>query len=171
MERRLFFALLGFLVAPVALGEDAWKWVDEDGVVHYSDVPVDGAEQVYLSEYNKKTGARISDTTELTRREETPEEFSYETLAIASPSAEQTLWNIEGNLPVSISVSPNLLRGHRIRLYFDGNAQDINGTSVTLTEVYRGVHNLRAEIIDGTGKVITVSDPIQFYVQQNSVRR
>ena len=170
MERRTIFALIGVLATSVVLAEDAWKWIDDEGVVHYSDVPVDGAEQVHLSEYSKKTGARISESTELTQREETPEEFTYETLAVTSPAAEQTLWNIEGNLPVSISVNPGLMRGHRIRLYFDGSAQDLAGTSVTLTEVHRGVHNLRAEVIDATGRVITISDPVRFYVQQNSIR-
>ncbi|MGI9201086.1 MAG: DUF4124 domain-containing protein [Woeseiaceae bacterium] len=171
METRTFFALIGILATTVVLAEDAWKWTDDEGVVHYSDVPVDGAEQVHLSEYSKKTGARISESTDLTRREEEPEEFTYETLAVTSPTAEQTLWNIEGNLPVSIAVSPNLMRGHRIRLYFDGNAQDLSGTSVTLTEVYRGVHNLRAEVIDATGRVITISEPVRFYVQQNAIGR
>lgn len=153
------------------MADDAWKWTDDDGVVHYSDVPRDGAEAVNLSEYNKKTGARVSNSTTLTRRAEEPEEFSYETLAIVSPGAEETLWNIEGQLTVRISVSPNLIQGHRIRLYYDGNAQDILGTSIQLTEVFRGVHSLRAEVIDATGKVVTVSDPVRFYVQQNSVNR
>ena len=153
------------------MADDAWKWTDEDGVVHYSDVPRDGAEAVNLSEYNKKTGARISDSTTLTRRTEEPEEFSYETLAIVSPTAEETLWNIEGRLTVRISVSPNLIQGHRIRVYYDGNAQDILGTSIQLTEVFRGVHSLRAEVIDATGRVVTTSDPVRFYVQQNSVGR
>jgi hypothetical protein len=171
MERRTIFALLGILAASAVLAEDAWKWVDDEGVVHYSDVPVEGAEQVHLSEYSKKTGARISDSTELTRREEPPEEFEYDTLAVTSPAAEQTLWNIEARLPVAIAISPNLLRGHRIRLYFDGTAQDIGGTSVTLEEVYRGVHNLRAEVIDATGRVISVSDPVRFYVQQSAIGR
>lgn len=169
MERRTIFTLLGILAASAVLAEDAWKWVDEEGVVHYSDVPVDGAEQVFLSEYNKKTGARISESTELTRREDEPEEFDYDTLAFTSPSAEQTLWNIEGRLPVAIAISPNLMRGHRIRLYFDGTAQDIGGTSVTLENVYRGVHNLRAEVIDAQGRVVSVSDPVRFYVQQSSI--
>lgn len=169
MERRTIFALLGILAASAVLADDAWKWVDDEGVVHYSDVPVDGAEQVHLSEYSKKTGARISDSTELTRREDPPEEFEYDTLAVTSPAAEQTLWNIEGRLPVAIAINPNLLRGHRIRLYFDGTAQDIGGTSVTLEEVYRGVHNLQAEVVDATGRVISVSDPVRFYVQQSAI--
>lgn len=169
METRTIFALIGILAATAAVADDAWKWTDDEGVVHYSDVPVDGAEQVHLSEYSKKTGARISNSTELSRREEPPEEFEYETLAISSPTAEQTLWNIEGSLPVSISLSPNLLRGHRIRVTFDGNAQDISGTSLTLSDVYRGVHNLQAEVIDASGRVITRSDPVRFYVQQSAI--
>lgn len=170
MQRRTIFTFVGILAATAALGDDAWKWTDDEGVVHYSDVPVDGAEQVHLSEYSKKTGARISDSTELTQRPEQPEEFTYETLAISSPAAEQTLWNIEGRLAVTIAINPNLMRGHRIRLTFDGQAQDISGTSVTLNEVYRGTHNLQAEVIDQTGRVISQTEPVRFYVQQNSIR-
>jgi hypothetical protein len=139
--------------------------------VHYSDVPREGAEAVNLSEYNKKTGARISNSTTLTRRAEEPEEFTYDTLEIIAPAAEETLWNIEGRLNVQISVNPNLLPGHGIRLYYDGTAQDILGTNAQLTEVYRGVHSLRAEVLDATGRVVTVSEPIRFYVQQNAIGR
>jgi len=171
MERPQIFVLFGALaLLSTAVAEDAWKWTDKDGVVHYSDVPREGAEVVNLSEYKKKTGARISESTTLSRRAEEPEEFNYETLAIASPAAEETLWNIEGVLDVSVTISPNLLPGHRIRLYFDGDAQDILGTSTQLTDVYRGVHNLHAEVIDATGVVVTRSDPVRFYVQQNSIR-
>jgi len=170
MERRQIFALCGVLALSAAMADDAWKWTDEDGVVHYSDVPKKGAEAVNLTEYNKKTGARISDSTTLSRREQEPEEFSYETLDIVAPAAEETLWNIEGTLNVRLAISPNLIQGHSIRLYFDGDAQDILGTSVQLTEVYRGTHNLRAEVLDRTGRVITSSDPVRFYVQQNSIR-
>ena len=154
-----------------ALADGAWKWTDDEGVVHYSDVPVEGAEQVNLSEYSKKTGARISSGTTVQRKDETPKDFDYETLVVTSPGNEETLWNIEGNLPVSVSVSPNLLRGHRLRVYFDGNAQDVSGTSFRLDSVYRGMHNLHVEVIDATGKVITRSDPVRFYVQQAAIGR
>jgi hypothetical protein len=170
MERRLILALSGVLVLSAAFADDAWKWTDEDGVVHYSDVPREGAEAVRLSEYNKKTGARIATDTTLSRPEEEPEEFSYETLEILSPSAEETLWNIEGILNVRVAINPNLIQGHGIRIYYDGDAQDILGTSTQLTEVYRGMHTLHAEVLDRTGRVITRSDPVRFYVQQNSIQ-
>jgi hypothetical protein len=46
----------------------------------------------------------------------------------------------------------------------------VQGTSFQLQEVWRGVHNLQAEVLDETGKLMIRSQPARFYVQQNSVR-
>jgi hypothetical protein len=170
MQRRSIYILLGVLAATAVLADDAWKWTDEDGIVHYSDVPVAGAEPVNLSEFTKKTGARISNGRTSRVSKEPEKEFLYDSITIASPGAGETLWNIEGLLNVSVAVSPELQRGHRIRAYFDGDARDVSGTSFQLLEVYRGTHSLQAEIVDQTGKVIMRSPANRFYVQQNSVR-
>jgi uncharacterized protein YjiK len=45
------------------------------------------------------------------------------------------------------------------------------GTSFQIEEVWRGVHNIQAEIIDDTGKLMIRSEPNRFYVQQNTVIR
>ncbi|MEQ9563507.1 MAG: hypothetical protein RLN69_13390, partial [Woeseiaceae bacterium] len=92
-----------------------------------------------------------------------------ESLSIASPAAEETLWNIEGVLNVSLSLSPALQSGHRVRVYFDGTPQMVSGTSFQLEGVYRGVHNLQAEVIDPSGKLMIRSQPSRFYVQQNAI--
>jgi hypothetical protein len=162
------------LAATLAVADDAWKWVDSDGVVQYSDVPVEGAELVDISEYSRQTGARISRSTPTTA---TPTQttaqapFRYESITISSPAAEETLWNIEGVLSVSVSLSPGLQSGHRVRAYFDGQERMVPGTSFTIDEVYRGVHNLQVEVIDATGKLMIRSQPNRFYVQQNLVKR
>ncbi len=63
METRAIFALLGIFAAASA-SADVWRWVDENGVVHFSDTPVEGAEQVDVSESARTTGARVyRDTT------------------------------------------------------------------------------------------------------------
>lgn len=170
MQRRSIFILVGALAATAVLADDAWKWTDEDGVVHYSDVPVAGAEAVNLSEFNKKTGARISNGRRSSSTNEPPENFVYDSITIASPTAEETLWNIEGLLNVSVAVSPGLQQGHRIRAYFDGEARDVGGTNFQILDVYRGTHSLQAEIVDSTGRVILRSPASRFYVQQNSLR-
>ncbi len=159
----------------MALADGAYTWVDEDGVVHFSDVPVEGAEVINLSEYSRTTGARIAPTRSQNRNTSndaatpTPA-FRYESISVTVPGAEETLWNIEGVLKVTVSVSPPLQSGHQIRAYFDGEARTVGSTSFTINEVYRGVHNLQVEVVDSTGKLMIRSQTNRFYVQQNSIR-
>jgi hypothetical protein len=175
MQSRSIFLLTAIFAATCALADDAWRWTDDDGVVHYSDVPVDGAEKVDIAAYSRTTGARISRPSPAANSssDETqpPSQFRYESISIASPGAEETLWNIEGVLNVSVSVSPGLQDGHRLRAYFDGQERMVSGTNFTIDEVYRGVHNLQVEVIDATGKLMIRSQPNRFYVQQNMIKR
>ncbi len=176
MDSRPIYVLVGMLVAAMALADGAYKWVDEDGVVHFSDVPVEGAEVVNLSEYSRTTGASLTRARPEKRNTSddsatpTPA-FRYESISIAVPGAEETLWNIEGTLSVTVRVSPPLQSGHQIRAYFDGEARTVGSTSFTIDEVYRGVHNLQVEVVDNTGKLMIRSVTNRFYVQQNTVRR
>jgi len=175
MQRRSILIFAGMLAATLALADDAWKWTDDNGVVQYSDVPVEGAVRVDISEYTRDTGARVSRPTRASAEPaDTPPAagpFRYESITISTPAAEETLWNIEGVLSVSVSVTPGLQSGHQIRAYFDGQARMVPGTSFSIEEVYRGVHNLQVEVIDGTGKLMIRSQPNRFYVQQNMVTR
>jgi len=175
MQSRSILLLAAMLAAALATADDAWKWVDENGVVQYSDVPVDGAERVNISEYSRTTGASLARrTVPDAATENTPANaapFRYESITISSPGAEETLWNIEGVLSVSVSLSPGLQAGHQLRAYFDGEARMVTGTSFTIDEVYRGVHNLQVEVIDATGRLMIRSQPNRFYVQQNIISR
>ena len=172
MEIRPILVLLGLLASATALAQ-AYTWVDDEGVTHYSDRPQEGAEQVNLSEYSRNTGAQLyrqrPAAEEADEAGEDAGPFKYDSLEVASPGSEETLWNIEGVLNVSLALSPGLQSGHRVRVYFDGQARDVSGTSIQLEEVYRGVHNIQAEVIDETGKLMIRSQTNRFYVQQNSI--
>ncbi|MDH3338238.1 MAG: DUF4124 domain-containing protein [Gammaproteobacteria bacterium] len=172
METRPIFALIGLLAAASVFAQ-AYRWVDEDGVTHYSDRPQEGAEEVQLSEYSRKTGARLYTQSTPTRQDDDQQAdglpFRYESISVASPASEETLWNIEGVLNVSVALSPGLQSGHQVRVYFDGQARIVSGTSFQIEEVWRGAHNLQAEVIDATGKLMIRSQPIRFYVQQSSI--
>ena len=175
METRPIFFLAGLLAASLALAEGAYRWTDEDGVVHYSDVPREGAEYVDLAGYSQSTGVRIAPTPDSAAAEEQQPEpeapFSYERLDVASPAAEETLWNIGGVLNVSLALAPALQPGHQVRVYFDGAPRIVSGTSFQIGEVWRGAHNIQAEVIDATGRLMIRSQPSRFYVQQTSVIR
>lgn len=173
MDKRTIFLVFGLLAASAAMAQ-AYRWVDDDGIVHYSDRPRPGAEQVVLPESNTTTVRRAarSATASSTSQQAAPAAaFRYETLEIAAPRAEETLWNIEGVLNVSLTLTPALQPGHQVRVYFDGEQQEATGTSFQIQEVYRGVHNIQAEVIDETGTLMIRSQPNRFYVQQNVISR
>ncbi len=174
MQTRTFVVLLLGLLAAGAAQAQAYKWTDEDGVVHYSDRPQPGAQEVDLGKYSKAQGHSLV-RKPLPRRSRATDEdgatsdVGYDSLEVVSPAAEQTLWNIEATLNVSLALSPALQSGHRLRVYFDGTPQEVGGLSFQLQEVYRGEHNLQAEVVDQAGNVLIRSQPSRFYVQQTSV--
>ncbi len=177
MGNRAIFLLLGLLAASAALSQ-AYRWVDENGVVHYSDRPEPGAELIILPEYSASRQRRgyqrpaaTSRSTQSNQASPATAPFSYERVEISSPGAEETLWNIEGILNVAVTVTPALKAGHQVRAYFNGSGEIVSGTSFQIEEVYRGVHNLQVEIIDENGKLMIRSRANRFYVQQNTVRR
>jgi len=173
---RIFIGFLAVLGAGLALAQ-AYRWVDEDGVVHYSDVPMEGAEQIQLPQDQRRrpsyapqqSAARTQAPAE--NAAEPPAVFKYESIEIVAPAPEETLWNIEGVLNVALRVTPALRPEDQVRVYFDGEARLVRGTSFQLQEVWRGVHNIQAEIVDPTGKLMARSLPNRFYVQQNSIAR
>lgn len=173
MEIRSIFVLLG-LLATASVSADAYTWTDENGIVHYSDRPHPGAKRIVLDQSSKsrsKPTARTPSALQVRATENLPTDtpFSYDSLDVASPGAEETLWNIGGSLTVSLALSPGLQQGHQVRVYFDGKPQIVSGTNFQLQNVYRGVHNLQAEVIDETGTLMIRSRPSRFYVQQNSI--
>jgi hypothetical protein len=88
---------------------------------------------------------------------------------VSAPAPEETLWNIEGVLNVTINLQPALQSGHQVRVHFDGTPRMVSGTSFQIEEVYRGVHNVQVEILDETGKLMIRSLPNRFYVQANAI--
>ncbi|HLU07111.1 MAG TPA: DUF4124 domain-containing protein [Woeseiaceae bacterium] len=171
-SRRIYIGIGLLLAASLALAQ-VYRWVDEDGVVHYSDQPHQGAEEVELEgapAINMPTPRRPASAS---RAAAAPDEqqpvAGYETLAVASPAAEETLWNIGGVLNVSLSLQPALQPGHQLRVYFDGTPQEVGGTQFQLQEVYRGAHNLQAEVLDQNGQLMIRSEPVRFYVQQTTI--
>jgi len=156
----------------MALAETrAYRWVDDQGVVHFSDRPHPGAEEIRL---DSPRVFATSDASPRLRTVEVREPGSpYEVLEIVQPGQEETLWNIGGELTVTVRVQPALRRGDRIELYYDGNRlEDLppGQTVFRLTEVWRGEHSLQAMIVDSDGQVVKQSEPVIFYVQQTSIQ-
>lgn len=172
LKNRIIFVVL--LLCAGAVSAQVYKWVDADGVVHYSDQPAPGAERIEIKQNTQRPPATSNASRPAARtapaQPEPTKPFAYTSLSFSSPTAEQTLWNIGGTLNVSLNLAPGLRNGDRVTLYFDGTSQPIAGLSTQLEEVWRGAHNLQAEVVDANGTLMIRSEPIRFYVQQTSIQ-
>jgi hypothetical protein len=150
--------------------------VDDEGQVHYSDTPHDGATEIDVAPAQTfslpSTPASSAVQDQSAEQESGP--VSYETLQITSPSQEETIWNTGGQVTVAIQLQPGLQTGHRIVVYLDGQKQaglPSRSSSMGLSEVTRGQHQLKTEVQDENGRVLISSQPLTFFYQQTSVNR
>ena len=169
MQKTVFIAFALCCAAGLTYAQ-AYKWVDDNGVVHYSDRPQPGAEEItFESRPTPRPVVPQSTSAAQSEPEPEPEDDGYTSLMVASPDAEETLWNIQGILNVNLALEPALKPGHRVRVYFDGEQRMVSGTTFQIPDVFRGVHNIQAEILDENGQMVIRSRTNRFYVQQTTV--
>ncbi len=166
--------LLICLCLPALAG--TYRWVDENGVVHYSDRPRENAEEITIrgaQTYSARPGVRPSSGAPAAASPGEAEAAGiYQSLTIVRPAEQETFRNIGGQLPVSLSLVPGLQRTHSIRVYYDGqliSSWPSQGLRHTLTDVYRGEHNLRAEVVDEQGSQVAASETVTFFVHQTNL--
>lgn len=162
--------LLFVLAAATATATEIYRWVDADGQAHYSDQWQPGAERIQVQESPAYSPPPAAAPAGRVAAAAAPRS-AYQELEIASPAQEQVLWNIGSQLPVSIRLEPALQSGHELRLFLDGQQQDLPAGSlaVTLSEVYRGMHTLRAEVVSAAGESLITSPTRTFMVRQTSM--
>ena len=167
--------LLTALLSTGALAGPAYKWVDENGQVHYSDRPRPGAEPVELPSYRRPAPSRSVTAPappSPTAGSEQPADPNrpYEVMEISAPAEQETLWNTGGNLNVALNLSPRLRRGDRLVVYLDGERLSLNppGVNFVVPEVFRGMHSLQVAVVDGLDQEIVRTNPRRFMIQQTS---
>lgn len=163
------------LVSGSVLATTVWKWVDKNGVVHYSDQPVPGAVEIKVSaQVYDASEATIPETDRTPARPQSTQQPEYTSVEITSPTNEQTIVGTGGAVSVSIAVVPGMRSGHTLQVQMDGQVvsqPESRATSLQLTNVARGAHTLTASIVSIDGQVLMRSAPVTFFVQQPSIRR
>lgn len=190
MQNR-FILVLALLLATCSLAAaqtssskstKTYRWVDDEGVMHFSDQPRPGArnpeDQAYeirrpnVSESRAVRPRTQSEPGDSQPDDSAPAPMGYQRLSISSPNNGDTLWNIGGTLNVSVQLSPPLRDGDGIVILLNGKSltpRPVRGTSIALTGVYRGEHTMTAVVRDATGSDVFTSAPIRFVVQQTTV--
>ena len=174
MNSRIFLSCaLAVLLAHSSLAEGIYKWTDENGVTHYSDMPQKGATvidvqpvQTFSAPDPATYGGSSSDAAD--GADEDDEAEGYDSITISSPSDEETIWNTAGNVKVNVSLQPRLQTGHRIRLSVNGDQLELppRSSSGTLTDIVRGTYSLQAAVLNSNDQVVGRSETKTFYYKQ-----
>ena len=164
---------LGAALCCVALVADGsttlYKWVDADGVTHYSDRPEPGAQKVKIAAAQTYKGGAPSATAPRPQPSAPAVSVSYSRLEITNPENGAVLWNTGGRIDVGAALEPELADGHQLWFVVDGKMQQAASGGTASLEVPRGSHTLVATVTDAAGKELISSAPISIVVQQTSI--
>jgi hypothetical protein len=146
-----------------------YRWVDANGVVHYSDTPGPGAKKIDLppaQTYRAPPAPKVT-----TPPAANQPASAYQSCVIAQPAADATLFEQEA-VTVTANLSPSLRPGDSVTLNFDGMTVMPNAPSslaFQISPIDRGAHTVSVTVRDGDNKVVCTSTPVTFYVRQPSV--
>ena len=161
------------LLWSAAQAAPAYRWVDENGQVNYSDRPGPGAVRIELSTDapSTNTGRSLPPVQSPALETRPSGTAGYESFVVIQPASQDTLWGTAGKVEVAVGISPDLQPRHRLGLYLDGVLSDLRtrATRFEIENVYRGEHTVQAVILDGTNNELLRSAPVTFFVQQTSI--
>jgi hypothetical protein len=178
------FLIAGFLfagcivAATAASGADApaapsgqttlYKWVDADGVTHYSDHPVTGAEEVHVSGAQTYQSRGNSAPAKPKAPKQVP--FTYRRIEVIRPQAGETIFNPGGQIEAAAGVDPGLYPGHQMWFVLDGNRLSDPAPDFTASlPVHRGTHTVAVVVTDEQGREVISSAPLQFFIRETSI--
>ncbi len=166
----LSFALLSTFTT---VNADVYKWVNEDGVVEYSDQPKVGAEKIKVKTPQTVTLPKGKDVfgTPAATSDTKSTANTYQSIVITQPANDSAFNSGSGSVSISSEPTPALMNDHTIQLVVDGKAYSSNKSgSFNLTNVDRGTHQVQVNIINANGDVIKSSDITTFTIHRPIAR-
>jgi hypothetical protein len=170
--RTLILILLIVLALPAA-ARDVYRWVSDDGVIHYSDFDAPGAEMVTIKGTHSDQYSPIVQTKPAESESKQEKAEGYTSFEIVEPEQDVTIRSNEGVVDVGLSLSPALQQGHRLEILIDGALQkggdELNRTQFRLIGLNRGTHTLEAHVVDAAGKRLISAQQISFHLRKASI--
>jgi hypothetical protein len=167
--RLLLFTLMS-VASAVALSATVYKWVDENGVTHYSDQPHENAEKVQIKQPQTYSAGPIPGAQASSAPASRQADNTY-TCTVTQPTTDQTFPNTT-SVTVAATFSPQPHSGDQSFLLLDGAripSFPQGGGSLTIDPIDRGQHSLQAVVQDSSGKMLCQSTSVSFTVLQPSL--
>ncbi|CAA6818433.1 MAG: Unknown protein [uncultured Thiotrichaceae bacterium] len=173
MRITLFTLTLLFSLAATA---EIYSWKDANGNMVFGDTPPE-AKRAKKIETQPLTVIPSFKDPSLEKTEEKPKEDkdkgeAYESFEVAYPSDDATIRSNDGNLSISLDLSPSLQSSHLVFIYVDGKKVIEEGStslSASLNNLDRGTHSLFAVVRSEDGDVLINSNTVKFHIQRNSM--
>ena len=165
---------LGFLVMSLmwglALPATVYKWVDENGVTHYSDQPYPGAKKIEVQAAQTYTAPPPPVVSPAAGPNPASARGSYKVCEVFRPTQDEVLFNVS-SVTVKLRLDPDLQSGDKVAIALDGKrvpGLPTAGEEFTLSSIYRGTHSVMAVVEDPQGKTVCQTSAVTFHVRQAS---
>ena len=155
---------------PPATQNQVYKWVDEQGVVHYTDKPPsDGAQPAKLPALQTYKEGTTPNLRKFEKPGATATTERSAQIDIVTPAHDETFR--ERTVPVAVMVTPQLRAGQKLIYLLDGvpASPPTTQTSYALTEVDRGMHTVSVTVVDEAGNQYGSSSPVTVHVKPPTV--
>ena len=173
--RHLFPVLIAVFSIHTVSAATIYMWTDEKGNTVYSDQPHPNATEIEVQEPQTYTPSSLPVSPPdqpANKKPGTTADTRYSELKIAKPVNDNPLRSNNGQVDVELSISPGLdiEHGDYITLYLDDEVvvPSTTSTRITLDNIDRGTHRLRAEIRDRDHSVLRVSETTTFHLLRYS---
>jgi Domain of unknown function (DUF4124) len=170
--RTILFTLMS-VACTAAVSATVYKWVDDNGVVHYSDQPHENAQKVELKAPQTYSAPKTpTPPPQSTRGPASKQAPAYQTCAISEPANDQVFMNTS-EVTAGVSVQPTLRPGDSVVVTLDGqNVPGVpaSGGQFLISPVDRGTHTMQMVVKDPTGATVCSSASVTFHVQQPSLQ-
>jgi hypothetical protein len=170
--RVLLFTLMSAL-GTVAVAATVYKWVDENGVTHFSDQPHENAQKVELKAPQTYSAPKSAPSTpaQPARNPNPKPEPVYTSCVVTEPTDDQVYMNTS-TVTAGVNVSPPVKPGDTAVVTLDGQrvpGVPASGGQFTISPVDRGTHSIQMTIQNSAGKTVCSSPSVTFHVNQPSV--
>lgn len=172
---RILLILAGLALSLAAASQEIYRWVDKDGVVHYSDQPGSpNAELIDVIEPNAyeaqdATAAAAAGAGRASAPDEDADASPYASLSISSPSQDEVFFGADAVVNVSADLQGTLRPDDKLVFFLNGNRTEADGLGTEYAGLARGSYVLRASVLDAADKPVITSPQVAFHVRQPSI--
>ncbi|MGH8481364.1 MAG: DUF4124 domain-containing protein [Nevskiaceae bacterium] len=148
--------------------DQVYKWVDKDGVVHYSSQPpAEGAQPAKLPPVHTYKGGTQPNLGKYEKPSAKGNVSGGSQIEVVTPSHDETFRGGERVVPVAVLVTPQLTPDQKLIYLLDGTpaSPPTTDTSYAISGVDRGTHTVSVTLVDAAGETLATSQGVTVHVK------